>query len=262
MKKNKILKFILVLVGLASISVGLFFVFKKTGITDIDRLRAIISKAGIWAPIIYILIRIPLTILLCFVPACSMIFDLLAVALFGATLKAFIISIASVFACSTIMYILGRTGANKLLEKIVGKEDLEKANKLIKEKGLVFYPVMMAVGGFPDDALVCMAGVTKMNFIYFVISTVVGRGIGCAFSVFGIALIPFDTFKNIYDWISFACNLIVIAFVVIKVGNWLNNKINTLAESKKKKQIKISQIDLEKLEEHRECESSNDGSEK
>ena len=43
-----------------------------------------------------------------------------------------------------------------------------RSNKLIKEKGLIFYPIMMAVGGFPDDALVCMAGVTKMNLIYFI----------------------------------------------------------------------------------------------
>ena len=39
-----------------------------------------------------------------------------------------------------MMYILGRTGGYKLFIKIIGQDNLDKATKLIKEKGQIFFP--------------------------------------------------------------------------------------------------------------------------
>lgn len=206
--------------------IGLFFLCKALKITSLNYLRQIIEKTGVWGEIVYIFLRVSITVFLCFIPGTSMTFDLLSVALYGATIKAFIISIISISIASFIMYILGRFGGSKLFEKIIGKEDLEKADKLIKEKGLVFYPVMMACGGFPDDALVFVAGVIKMNFVYFLISTVIGRAIGCATTTFAIALIPFNEFTTFYDWFVFICCASILIFFVLKIGNFISKKIN------------------------------------
>lgn len=223
---KKYWKIIALILGTIALSISLYFIMKACGITDIEKLRAFISGAGVWAWFIFIIIRVILTIFLCFVPSVSMIFDLLSMALFGANVTAFIVNIISITTCSLIMYVLGRKGASRLIEKLIGKEDLEKASKLINEKGIVFYPLMMAVGGFPDDGLVCVAGVTKMNFLYWLVSTVVGRSIGCSTTVFGLSLIPFSEFTTFYDWFVFGCCIIVLGFVAIKGGNWLTNKIN------------------------------------
>lgn len=149
MKNKKLLKTIILILCVAVFSVACFFILKALGITDIAKLQQIINKTGKWAIVVFILVRVVLTIFLCFVPACSMIFDLLAVALFGVNIKCFIICMISIAICSTVMYLLGLFGASKIMEKLIGKEDLEKANKLIKEKGIVFYPIAMGVGGFP-----------------------------------------------------------------------------------------------------------------
>ena len=186
-----------------------------------------------WGIVMFIIIRVVMTLFMCFVPAISMIFDLLSVALFGANWIAFLVSLSSIMICSTIMYVLGRTGAYGVFEKILGKEDLDKANELLRKKGIVFYPFMMACGGFPDDAIVCMAGVIKMNVAYWIPATAIGRGIGCAFTIFGISLIPFDTFTRPYDWLVFIVCIIVLLYIVFKVGNWLSNKINLLLEKRK-----------------------------
>lgn len=229
-KTKKIIKALIIVLILALFSIGVYFICKALGITNIDNLRKIVEDSGTWGVLTFIGIRVPFTMFMCFVPVISMLFDLLAVALFGATWKTLIICLVSISICSGIMYILGRTGAYKIFEKIIGKKDLEKANQLIKEKGLVFYPIMMAVGGFPDDALVLMAGIVKMNPIYFIITTVLGRGIGCAFTIFGISLIPFDSFTRPYDWFVFVCCIIILAYIIIKGGNWLSNKINQILE--------------------------------
>lgn len=233
MKKHpKIFKISAIILGLAVFSVAIFLICNALGITNIEILREFINNCGVLGTIVYVIIRIVFTIFMCFIPAISMIFDLLAVALFGATWKALLVCLCSIFACSTIMYILGRAGAYKIFEKIIGKDDLDKANKLIKEKGLVFYPVMMACGGFPDDALVLMAGVVKMNVVYFILSTFIGRSIGCVCTIFGISLIPFDTFTRPYDWFVFICCVIVAIALIIKVGNFISNKLNNYLSKK------------------------------
>lgn len=234
-KNTKLLKFGLIILVLAAFSVSVYFICKAIGITDVATLRGFIESCGAWGIVVFVIIRIAMTMFMCFVPAISMIFDLLAVALFGATWQSFLICLGSVFACSFIMYALGRAGAYKIFEKIIGKDDLDKANTLIKEKGLVFYPIMMACGGFPDDALVLMAGVVKMNPIYFTLSTTIGRGIGCAFTIFGISLIPFAEFTRPYDWMVFICCIIVLAFVIIKGGNLISDKVSKLLEKKNEK---------------------------
>lgn len=234
-RNKKILKVVIVTAILLALSVGIYFICRALGVTNVDTLREIIGKTGIWGIATYIGIRVLVTVLLCFIPGTSMIFDLVSVALYGATLKAFIISIISISIASVIMYLLGRFGANKLLEKLIGKDDLDKANDLIKEKGLVFYPIMMACGGFPDDALVCIAGVIKMNFIYFLIATVIGRAIGCATSTFAIALFPFKEFTTFYDWFVFICCIAILAYFIIKGGNLISNKLNKYLENKHEK---------------------------
>lgn len=230
MKKwGKIIKASIVVGVLALISVGCFLLYKQFGIfgySNIEDFRAFIESFGMWGILIYVGIRVLFTIFMSFIPSVSMIFDLIAVALYGANWKAFVISLVSIAICSLIMYVLGRTGANKLFKKIIGAEDLEKANKLIKEKGVVFYFLAMCFGGFPDDALVCMAGITKMNIIVFLITTIIGRSIGCAFTIFGISFIPFDTFTRPYDWFVFIVCAGVSLYVIIKIGLKISEKIN------------------------------------
>ena len=81
-KLKKYLKILVVLLVVAAISVGIYFVLRHFGFTDADKLKGWIKSTGGWAVIVYILLRVSFTIFLSFVPACSMIFDLLSVATF------------------------------------------------------------------------------------------------------------------------------------------------------------------------------------
>ena len=81
-KLKKYLKILIVLLVVASISVGLFFILRAFGLTDINLLKDWLRKTGPWAIISYVVLRVVCTIFLSFMPACSMIFDLLSLAVF------------------------------------------------------------------------------------------------------------------------------------------------------------------------------------
>jgi len=209
--------------------------FKALGITDINKLQEIIKATGPWAIVVFIAISTLVTIFLCFVPGISMTFIIVGVTLFGANWKTFLICAGSVFLSSLIMYLIGRFGSRKLINKIIGENEINRAEILVKEKGQIFFPVMMACGGFPDDALVCLAGIIRMNLAFFIPSVLIGRSVGIATIVFGISLIPFSEFKTVYDWLIFITIALFWIIVIIYVGNFINKKIN---DYKKKKEDK------------------------
>ena len=187
--------------------------------------QTFIAQFGVWSVVIYIVVSAIGTIILSVIPGVSMAFILVGVGLFGASWQTFLICASSVFLSSLVMYLLGRTGGYKLFIKIIGSDNLKRATDLIRNRGQIYFPLMMAVGGFPDDALVCVAGITKMNLWFFLPSVVIGRSVGIATIVFGIELIPFASFNTFYEWFVFGACVIAYVFAVIKLGNIINKKI-------------------------------------
>ncbi len=235
-KLKKYLKILVVLLVVAAISVGIYFVLRHFGFTDADKLKGWIKSTGGWAVIVYILLRVSFTIFLSFVPACSMIFDLLSVATFDyyPPIVIFLICFASVVITSVIMDLIGRFGGNKAIIKILGKEDYEEAKDLVQEKGMVYVPVMYLLPIFPDDAICMVSGATKMNFWVHLAEIVLCRGIGCATIVFGLQIIPQDLVNNLkaFNWVFIGNNIIeyirLLVLIVAYLGLlfWFTRKID------------------------------------
>ena len=242
-KIKKIIKIVAVLLVLASISVGLYFLLRHFGLTDVNVLKGFIKKSGPWAVVVYIALRVVCTIFLSFMPACSMIFDLLSLATFDYLhpVLIFLICLTSVVLTSIVMDLIGRFGGNKAIVKILGKEEYEEAKDLIQEKGMVYVPVMYLLPIFPDDAICMVSGATKMNFWVHLLEIVLCRGIGCATVIFGVQIIPPEvssfTSRNPVDYLRVA--LLIIAYVGLLlylaklVDKWLSG---FLAKRKHKKQ--------------------------
>ena len=182
--------------------------------------------------LIIILIEIATTTFLCFVPGISMAFIILINTLYGSLWQSFTISLVGVFASSAIMYLIGKFGGRKIVEKMIGKQDCESASNLLNNKGIAYFPVMMLFPIFPDDALVMIAGTIKMKLKWFIPSIILGRGIGIATIVFGFSLIPFENFTTLYDWIVFITVCVVWIFVIFHFANKLNKKLESKKEVK------------------------------
>lgn len=196
---KKWIKILLLLLAVAALSVGIYFTLKALGITSIEGIREFVSNCGAWSWVVFIVLFVLCSTLLCFIPGTSTTFIAVAIIMFGA-LKGFIISTISVFLASSLMFWIGNTIGEKAAVKIVGKESLEKAQNLLDIKSKMFLPLMFLFPIFPDDALCLAAGMTKMRYRYFALITAIFRSVGIATICFlGSGLINWAAL-SIVDW--------------------------------------------------------------
>ena len=80
--------------------------------------------------------------------------------------------------CS-LSYWLGRWFGSKAVKWVAGsEEDFSKWSNFINEKGKIWYLATVIFPLFPDDILCIIAGSLKMNFGFYTIANLIGRGIG------------------------------------------------------------------------------------
>ena len=229
-KRNKsaILKLGLMLLTVVLVSTVTFLLLMAFGIVHFDNgmhfnIEVFESFRDSWYGwIIFILLQTTLSVLMCIIPGATMAFILLSQALYPTSWEAFILSFTSVMISSAFMYIVGRFGGYKICTHILGAEDCERSLTLLRNKGTVFFPLMMMFPIFPDDALVMIAGTLKMSLKWFIPSIVIGRGIGIATIIFGLSIVPFDKFSNIFHWIAFVLVCLVLVVLVFIAANKLN----------------------------------------
>ena len=181
--------------------------------------------------IIIILVQVLVTTLLCFVPGASMGFIILLSHIFPNRFDAFFIAFIGVMLSSLLMYFAGRIGGYAICVKLLGKEDCVKASKLLNNRGVVFFPIMMLFPIFPDDALVMIAGTLRMSLKWFIPSIVLCRGVGIAAIVFGLTSIPFEKFTTPWHWILFISECVIGILAIF----WMANKLSYYLEKRNSK---------------------------
>jgi len=226
-----ILQLILILALISVISVLILWAFNIVSFEGDFHFNAELFhsfKTEWYGWIIFILFQTVLSMLLCFIPGASMAFIILSTQLYEKSWEAFILSFVSVMISSATMYILGRYGGYKLCTKLLGEEDCAKALDLLRNKGTVYFPLMMMFPIFPDDALVMVAGTLRMSLLWFIPSIVIGRGIGIATIVFGFSIVPFDKFTSIWHWVGFILVCAILLFIVFYLAHLFNKKLEQM----------------------------------
>ncbi|MCR5741896.1 MAG: VTT domain-containing protein [Gammaproteobacteria bacterium] len=248
-RKKAMLRLTIALAIIIIVSVGIYLILKHVGATDTNKIKEFVESTGAWSIVVLLSIQIVATTFLSFVPAISMIFTLVSVALFGPTGKAFLVCFTGLVLSSILMDIIGRFGGSKIIEKMVGKKDYEEAQNLVQEKGLVYVPIMYMLPLFPDNAICMVVGATKLKFWIHLIYIVLFRGIGTATIVFGFGILPHDLIDNlkafnwsfiyehIFDYIEMITIIVFWAIVVFylarKVDKFLTKKMNAKREALK-----------------------------
>ena len=198
---KKWIKISLIIALFVAVSIGAYFILKSLGVTSIDKLQELIASCGAWSWIVFTLLFIASSTLLCFIPGTSATFIGLSVVLFGAV-KGFIICSVAVFLTSSLLFLVGNTLGEKAAIKIVGKESLEKAQNLLDMKSKMFLPLMFLFPIFPDDALCLAAGMTKMRYRYFALIVAIFRSVGVATICFlGSGIIDWSSL-SLVDWFT------------------------------------------------------------
>jgi len=222
---------LLAIVAISLISLVLLMIFGvvyfEDGLKfDLDLFNTYKSSWYGW--IIFVLLQTGLSILLCIIPGAAMAFILLSKAIYPVPWQAFLFSFISVMISSTVMYGIGRSGGYKICELLLGKEDCKKSLTLLRDKGTVFFPLMMMFPIFPDDALVMIAGTLRMKLKWFVPSIIIGRGVGIATIVFGLSLTSYlkEPWQKILFGIFAVIAVILVFFFANKFNRYLERRRN------------------------------------
>lgn len=239
----KVLKWILTIILFVGLTLGLYFVGFKG-----EWIKPLVQNAGVWGYIIYIIIQVIITTIMCFVPATTFTFTLMSVQIFG-TLPGFIVSVISCWISSMIMFLVGKYGGVKIVDWLVGKEDRQKAQRMISDRATVLVPVMLACPFFPDDAIAMCSGMTTMNFWYFSIVSLFTRSIGISATAFLGNGATWNYIKNalgnnIVLWII-AINLILFDVYAIWKGS---GKIEQLLKRRREKKNLLKGKQYEEIE--------------
>lgn len=220
--KNIILHGLLIIAGVVAVSLITLLVLMAFDIVTFDgemqfnTAKFTAFRDAWYGWLFLILLQTVLSMLLCVIPGASMAFILLFQTIFVIPWQNFLVCFASVSIASFTMYAVGRFGGYRLCEKLMGKEDCERALGLLRNKGTVYFPFMMLFPFFPDEALTMVAGTIKMPLAWFAPSILVARGIGIATIVFGLSAVPFDKFTAWWHWVLFigGCAAIVVGVLL------------------------------------------------
>lgn len=242
---KKWIKILLVVLSVVALSVGIFFTLKALGITSIEGIRELVAKCGAWGWIVFMVLFIICSVLLCFIPGTSATFIAVSIIMFGA-LKGFIISTVSVFLASSLMFWIGNTLGEKTAAKIVGKDSLEKAQNLLDVKSKMLLPLMFLFPVFPDDALCMVAGMTKMRYWYFAVVVAIFRTVGIATICFlGSGFIDWSQLK-ITDWFVLINVCVFDIFLIFKYQNKIEKFILRKKSSEESK-VQLSENEVSNI---------------
>ena len=219
---NKWLKISLTVILFIGLTVALYLVGFQG-----DWIKPIIESTGVFGYIIYVLLQVLITTIMCFVPATTFTFTLLSVQLFG-PLTGFLLSAIGCWLSSMLMFFIGKRFGEPFIDWLVGKPARIKAQNMVSGRATVLVPVMLACPFFPDDAICMVSGLTKMKYWYFAVVAAVCRTIGVGVTAFlGGDLLNYAAF-TLLDWFLFI-NIIVIDAILVwklstKVEQWINKK--------------------------------------
>lgn len=152
---------------------GLAAAYKAGILTDQAAMTDFVSKAGFWAPVVFILIQI-IQVIIPILP--GGISCLGGVLLFGAV-RGFILNYAGICIGSVLIFLLARRFGRPLVEKLFSLKLLDRYDRWTGEKKIftrlfalaIFFPFS------PDDFLCALAGTTKMSFRTFVLIIIFGK---------------------------------------------------------------------------------------
>ena len=186
----------------------------------------LVVNSGKWAyVVIWFIMFLQVTILN--IPAYVILSASAAIGIETLSFKYIIVVLSAYMLGAMLAYLLGRKFGKRAVRWCAGSdEDYDKWSDFINNKGKWFYFGTVLLPFFPDDLLCLVCGATQMNFIFFSIANLIGRGIGLVTMLLVIKLLGFISSGFPFMIIVWAVALIaeVIALEIIKRKGENNEK--------------------------------------
>ena len=220
-----LIKIGIILVVVAAVGTGGFFVLKSMGFTSKEEFEALRDRLGdsweFWA----IIAGLQLFQSLC-IPISNQLITIPCALIFGNQLwKVWLVSWIAIWVSTLISYAVGRFAGKKLLNWILrDKEQTERCTNWLK-RGWVYYPLGMLLP-LPDNMVTLLTGTAKMNFWFVAGCALLTRAIDIACSVWGWGYIT----KYWWGWV-----LLVIGVILLFLSTYVLYKIEKKRETNERK---------------------------
>lgn len=226
--KKTITKSLLSVLILILFALIVWLPLQKTGffyvVADAKRLQEYLENAGIWMPIVYVLLQFLQVVVL---PIPSLVSTVAGIALFGPFFTT-VYSFIGIMLGSVLAFIIGRKWGKKAVGWIIGEETLAKWQKKLKGKDNAVLTAMFILPLFPDDILCFVAGLSSMSTKYYLSMISISRILAIACTCYSVNFIPFDTWWGLTIW-GIILAAIAIAFIFVyknidKLQEYVQNK--------------------------------------
>lgn len=177
MKKEQILKILNVAIIMTAIILAVEIVFSIPIVNNWFASLITSSEGWVVYLVIWIIMFLQTTILN--IPAYVVLSASVSVGINTLSFLYIVIVLSAYIAGCLLTYWIGYKFGKKAVKWCAGsEEDYEKWSKVLNEKGKWWYFVTVIFPMFPDDILCLVAGAVKFNFPFYILSNVIGRGIG------------------------------------------------------------------------------------
>ena len=222
---KKVLKILMLVFMYIALSVGVYFLLRFFGLASVGKIRSFVSSFGAWSYVVFFIFQVVVSTFVCIIPIEDELLTLSAVVLFG-PINGFLIGAINMFVTSSIQFVIGRYFCKSIIEKFLGEQSVQKYQNYFQVKGELILPILYAIPLFPHDSLCILAGLSKMKYMYFAPVTLVMRSIEIASICFlGSGIIDFGAL-SILDWIVVVNILLIDVYLLFKLHNYINSKLN------------------------------------
>ena len=154
-----------------------------------ENFQAYVASFGVWAPLAFFALQFIQVIIS---PVPGGVTTLAGGVLFG-FFYGFLLSFSAVFLGSLAAFLLGKKFGRPLVERIAGKQVIEKYMETMSSRQRVLLIMMFVFPFFPDDILCLVAGLSALNLPSFALIVILTRPWGLLFSALvgsGLISIP------------------------------------------------------------------------
>ena len=176
MKKEQILKILNVAIIMTAIILAVEIVFSIPIVNNWFASLITSSEGWVVYLVIWIIMFLQTTILN--IPAYVVLSASVSVGINTLSFLYIVIVLSAYIVGCLLAYWIGYKFGKKAVKWCAGSEEDEKWSKVLNEKGKWWYFVTVIFPMFPDDILCLVAGAVKFNFPFYILSNVIGRGIG------------------------------------------------------------------------------------
>lgn len=221
-----------ILIAILAVLVALYYIGNNLGWFKLfqskESIKEYISSFGPLAPFIFFILQFVQVIIS---PIPGNITTIAGGILFG-FFDGFMISVAAVFLGSMCAFLLGKKFGRPLVEKIVGKDRVNKYMVSVSSRQKIVLFLMFLFPFFPDDILCLIAGLSAMRLPYFSILVLLSRPWGLLFSaLLGAGFINMP----VWAWAIIIAFVIFIFVFTIKYAPQIEERFKSLIDKIAKK---------------------------